>query len=93
MSEITQSVTLTDLTFGEAMAFKAIAHELKLAKEKHPKWINGLPVQTLVVIEEAGEIAKAVVDYEMLGGNDRWHHISEEVAQTGAMCVRMWSNI
>lgn len=89
----TQSITLDGLTFGEAMAFKAIAHELKLAKEKHPKWIKGLPVQTLVVIEEAGEIAKAVVDYNMVGGSENFHHISKEVAQTGAMCVRMWSNL
>lgn len=88
-----ETITLTDLTLGEAMAFKAIAHELKLAKEKHPKWISGLPVQALVVIEEAGEVAKAVVDYNILGGSERFHHISEEVAQTGAMCVRMWSNI
>lgn len=89
----TESITLTDLTFGEAMAFKAIAEELRKAKLKHPKWIKGLPVQTLVVIEEAGEIAKAVVDYNMIGGSDRFHHISEEIAQTGAMCVRMFSEL
>lgn len=88
-----ESITLTDLTLGEAMAFKAIAHELKLAKEKYPKWIKGLPLQALVVIEESGEIAKAVVDYNMIGGSDNFHNISNEVAQTGAMCVRMWSNL
>jgi len=61
--------------------------ELAKAEEKHPAWPKDIIHQAAILSEEAGEVVKEA--------NDIAHHgksrdeICTEVAQVGAMAIRM----
>jgi NTP pyrophosphatase (non-canonical NTP hydrolase) len=64
-----------------------IANEVKRAKEKHPKAPKDINHMALIMMEEAGEVARACVQFTYEGG--KFFEIHKELIQTGAMVVRM----
>lgn len=71
--------------YTEAMTL--LIQEFKGAVGKFPEWPDDLADSYLILAEEVGEIAKALVDY-------RWGRIPideaiKETAQSGAMCLRL----
>ena len=84
---------------------KEFLSELSIAIKKHPNWPeNNLMHQMCIVNEEAGETTRAVLQYiegEVLATSgsgyieqkEKWDHIKRELAQTGAMCMRMMINM
>lgn len=67
--------------------YAEIERELDRAKMKHPSYPTNLFAQSSIMLEEAGEVAKAVNDY-MWGGAPIMD-IKLELVQTAAMCARM----
>lgn len=68
----------------------SIEVELQRAKEIHPNWPDDLYVQLAVMHEEAGEVAKAILDFSFHKGPAE--DIKKELIQTAAMCMRMLEN-
>lgn len=68
-----------------------IERELIRAKKIHPDNPKDELFQLAVMIEEAGEVAKAVLDYRSKKCDKK--HIREELIQTAAMCMRMLENM
>lgn len=71
------------------------------AETKHPKWPSDPLHQAMIIIEETGEVAQAILDMiengNTPGVNARaiiYHndHIRHEVAQVGAMALRWLIN-
>ena len=67
--------------------YNVIDAELRRAKKKHPDWPDDLYVQLAVMQEEAGEVAKAILDFSFHKGPAE--DIKKELIQTAAMCMRM----
>lgn len=62
--------------------------EVARSSEQHPFWPKTLGGGYCIVAEECGELAKAIVDYEVgAPGADR-DAIAEEALQTAAMALR-----
>jgi NTP pyrophosphatase (non-canonical NTP hydrolase) len=68
-----------------------IVDELKSAKLKHPDYPEDMFEQLAIMSEEAGEVAKAVLQYKREGGD--LQEVKDELVQTAAMCIRMLENI
>lgn len=64
---------------------------LKEAKLKHPNFVKTIPEMALVLNEEAGEVSQAILDNFYDTGD--YENISKEVAQVGAVAVRMLCHI
>ncbi len=71
--------------------FAKIDRELTRAEHKHPNFPTDLFHQLAIMQEEAGEVTKAVLQYNYENGSI--DHIREELIQTAAMCVRMLQNL
>lgn len=64
-----------------------VVEELRKAEAKHPDWpIDNIFEQVSIISEEAGEIAKAVNDRDLLGAKT-------EAKQTIAVCLRFLLNL
>lgn len=70
----------------EKISDKILA-EVNRAERQFPDWPVEIAKGLDIVLEEAGEVAKANVDYTW-GRTDK-SNIKEELVQTAAMCVRM----
>lgn len=71
---------------------KRVREALAAAEAKHPFWpVDNISAAALILIEEAGEVAKAVNDYRESGG--ALEDIEAELYQTAAMCFRMLNNL
>jgi len=68
-----------------------LLEELRKAKEKHPEFPTDPIHQVAVMLEEAGEAMRAVLQYVYEDGS--LDDVKEELAQTGAMCIRVLDNI
>ena len=80
-----------DSTLDRLRKYEEIDRELIKAKEKHPKWPKNINKQALIMLEEAGEVAKAVLQYQDENGS--LNEIKKELVQTAAMCMRMLETI
>ena len=69
------------------LKYETIDAELTRAKKKHPDFPEDLFRQLAIMQEESGEVAKAVLDYHFANGSIE--DVRIELAQTGAMCMRM----
>jgi hypothetical protein len=79
-------------------ALGMVGIELEKACQKHPNFPEDPIHQVAIMIEEAGEAMKAAIDvvYHTEESIDRLaqiHHLKEELAQTGAMCIRCLINL
>lgn len=73
----------------EALAL--ILSELAQARAKHPQWPVDVIHAAAILAEEAGEVVKAALDMTYDGGSVE--DVRTELAQTGAMCLRMLVNL
>ena len=71
--------------------YNVIDSELKRAKEKHPNFPDDLFQQGSIMIEEAGEVVKAINDWAWFSGSIE--SVRDELVQTAAMCMRMIEKI
>ena len=71
--------------------YKSIKAELSRAEELHPDYPTNIFMQLAIMQEEAGEVAKAVLDY--MEGKHGIQELKDELIQTAAMCVRMLNNL
>ena len=69
----------------------SVVDELKRAKQKHPDYPGDMFEQLAIMTEEAGEVAKAVLQYKREGGD--LQDVKDELVQTAAMCIRMLENL
>ena len=76
---------------NEKLAIDLILSELAQARAKHPQWPVDVIHAAAILAEEAGEVVKASLDatYGKIDSNP----IVKELAQTGAMCIRMLVNL
>ena len=63
----------------------------KHACGKHSYFPTNIFEQLSIMIEEAGEVAKAVNDFKFSGGSISC--VKDELYQTAAMCLRMLNNL
>jgi NTP pyrophosphatase (non-canonical NTP hydrolase) len=71
--------------------YSEIEAELKRAEKKHPDFPKDMFRQLAIVMEEAGEVPKAVLHYHYEGGSLK--DIKDELIQTAAMCMRMLKHL
>lgn len=71
--------------------YNVIDSEFKRAEKKHPNFPDDIFQQLAIMQEEAGEVTKAVLQYEYEGGTIE--QVEEELIQTAAMCLRMLNNL
>lgn len=69
-----------------------INDELKRAKLIHPDYPTNIYKQLTILIEETGEVAKAVLHYDD-EGTGSLQDVKDELVQTAAMCIRMLENL
>jgi len=71
----------------EEIAMNRIIEELRNAEVKHP----GFPIDVVhgacILVEEAGSVAKAALDY-YYGRSDNQEKLRVEIAHAGAMAIR-----
>ena len=72
-------------------AVDAMLQELERAKAKHPVWPTDIVHQVAIMVEEAGEALRAVLNSAYEGGNIE--EVRREVIQTGAMAIRVLMNL
>jgi len=72
-------------------AIDQIFRELGAAEEKHPGWPTDVVHATAIMVEEAGEAMQAALDAYYKRGD--LEHLRQELAQTGAMCIRALVNL
>lgn len=74
-----------------------VSEELKKAKAKHPVWPDDIIHRAAIVVEEAGELIQAAVDYKQAKNEEEKKKACEnmivEAAQTGAMTFRFLENM
>ena len=68
-----------------------IMAELRAAQEKHPGWPFDVIHQAAIMAEEAGESIQASID--VYYKNEPIDKFRKEVAQTGAMAIRILMNL
>ncbi|HDY88900.1 MAG TPA: hypothetical protein ENH82_12410 [bacterium] len=71
--------------------YAKIEAELLRAKEKHPIWPKNIHAQNTVLVEEVGEVSKAILHYQYEKGP--FDDIEKELIQTASMCLRMLENL
>jgi NTP pyrophosphatase (non-canonical NTP hydrolase) len=67
--------------------YAPIDKELKRAEKKHPDFPNDMFKQLAIMLEEAGEVTKAVLHYHDENGS--LEDVKTELIHTAAMCMRM----
>jgi hypothetical protein len=70
---------------------EAVINELEKAKKKHPNFPNDRIHQVNIMLEEAGEVSKAINEFAWNEGSI--NDVAEELIQTAAMCYRILETI
>jgi NTP pyrophosphatase (non-canonical NTP hydrolase) len=68
-----------------------IVRELRIAEEKHPCWPDDIVHAAAILAEEAGEVVKDALDVHYSGKST--DDLKIEIAQVGAMAIRMLENL
>jgi NTP pyrophosphatase (non-canonical NTP hydrolase) len=68
-----------------------IMMELGRAEEEHPDWPEDMVHKAAIVVEEAGELLRAALQYTDEGGSIE--DVRMECIQTAAMCIRFLNNL
>jgi len=68
-----------------------IFKELRRAEEKHPGWPSDIVHASAILAEEVGEVVKDALDVHYQGISS--DNLKIEVAQVGAMAIRMLMNL
>jgi len=76
-----------EMSLSDAVIVEAILKEKKRAEEKHPAFVANLSDGALVIAEESGEVADAVLKYFYEGGDYR--DITKELTHVAATALRM----
>jgi|GEM_PF-1265692 len=76
---------------SEQEAIALMLDELDKARAKHPQWPVDVLHAAAILSEESGEVVKASIDMTYAGGSVE--DVRKELAQTGAMCLRMLINL
>lgn len=71
--------------------FDEVREELESAKLKHPQFPLDIIHGAAVIVEEAGEIVKASLQWTYEDG--KMIEVYQETLQTAAMCFRLLENI
>ena len=71
--------------------YKPIEQALIKAKQKHPNYPDNWQKRMSILIEEVGEVAQAILDYEDSDGTI--DDIKKELYQSAAMCLRFLENL
>jgi hypothetical protein len=74
-----------------AVAIHLVLSELRAAEIKHPNWPKDQVHAAAVLAEESGKVVKAALDYHYDSGS--LADLRKELAQTGAMALRMLINL
>lgn len=75
------------LTIDEAVVVDKILAEVRRASEKHPDFVASLSDGALVISEESGEVADAVLKYFYEGGD--FKDIAKEATHVAATAIRL----
>ncbi len=79
--------------------WEAIELELRSAKKKHPNWPDHPAAQAGIVVEEAGELMKAALEWKYqrsvveLVASEQINAMRDEAIQTAAMAIRFLENL
>lgn len=76
----------------EEAAIRDILGALAQARAKHPQWQADVIHSAAVLAEEAGEVVKAALDLTYFNAPNH-QHLMAELAQVGAMAIRMLVNL
>lgn len=82
---------ITDDSMWKQHFMAAINKELKRSIELHPNYPKDIYHRLAIMQEEAGEVAKAVLDYDSDKGPIE--DVTKELIQTAAMCLKMLLNM
>lgn len=77
--------------FNNKTIHTLVVKELRSAEYKHSWEGNSIVKNALILAEEAGEVARAVLQYDEEGGSIE--AVRNELIQTAAMCYRMLKNL
>lgn len=72
-------------------SIEMILSEYDKAVQKHPFWPDDVIHAVAIMIGEAGEAMQAAINYRTCEGG--MEDLILEIAQTGAMCVRLLENL
>ena len=72
-------------------ALSLILNELARAEKLHPAWPNNLIHAGMIITEENGELAQAILNHNERKGSKA--HIITEAVHTAAMTLRFLKNI
>ncbi len=73
--------------------------ELRVAKRKHPNWPDHPAAQAGIVVEEAGELMKAALEWKYQRDTNEYvqrkqiQHMKDEAIQTAVTAIRFLENI
>ena len=70
-----------------------LLYELRKAEAKHPGWPDDVVHGAAVMVEEAGESMQAALDHFYRPSLFTLDALRKELAQTGAMCIRMLAHL
>lgn len=76
-----------------------IEKEVRKAKKAYPNWPDHPAAQAGIVVEEAGELMKAALEFKYEKGkkgrtaDDQIERMREEAIQTAAMAIRFLENL
>jgi NTP pyrophosphatase (non-canonical NTP hydrolase) len=83
-------------TVGHAdyeQCLRPVLDELRKAETKHPSWPDDVVHGAAVMVEEAGESMQAALDHYYRADDTTLGKLRKELAQTGAMCIRMLAHL
>jgi hypothetical protein len=79
--------------------WEAIELELRSAKRAHPNWPDHPAAQAGIVVEEAGELMKAALQWKYeradksIDEQEQLYSMRDEAIQTAAMAIRFLENL
>ncbi len=89
--ELNSELDRLQATVKTLMKYVEVESELERAVIKHPDYPTDLFKQLAIMQEEAGEVTKAVIEFQYELGSV--YAIRQELIQTAAMCIRMIQNL
>ncbi len=93
LSELLDEWSITGTPGGrEEAAIREILTALAEARARHPQWQADVIHSAAVLAEEAGEVVKAALDLTYFNAPNH-QQLKKELAQVGAMAVRMLVNL
>jgi len=85
------NASLSRRPYVEQLAVHLVLKELDRATAKHPEFAQDIVHGAAIVCEEAGEVAKAAIDYHYHGGCVI--DVSTEAIHTAATAIRLLINL